>query len=90
MSYQYKPTITMTGYEVRYVDMREDKPRAVYTEVFPLDKATIEAVRAVGLDVPAFISGRYERGGYHVISVDKLPAKRQASIDLLAAWDAAQ
>ena len=33
-----------------------------------------------------FITARYERGGYHVIGVERIPQKRTAEINLLKFW----
>ena len=43
----------------------------------------------MGLNVLDFITARYERGGYHVISVERIPKKRTAEINLLKVWQCA-
>lgn len=31
-------SITLTGYAVQYVDLREPKPRQIQAEIFPIDE----------------------------------------------------
>ena len=81
--------ISMTGYLVRYVDLREAKPRAAHESVYVLDKDAMAALGLMGLNVLDFITARYERGGYHVISVERIPQKRTAEINLLKVWQCA-
>ena len=90
MSYYITPAMIMTGYKVQYVDLRQEKPRDVHTEIFVLDACTIGALARVGQAVPDFIRRRYELGGYHVISVERESARRQAALDLQALWRSAQ
>ena len=81
--------ISMTGYLVRYVDLREAKPRTTHEDVYVLDKDALAALGLLGLNVADFITARYERGGYHVISVERIPQKRTAEINLLKVWQCA-
>lgn len=86
MGYFIKPKITLTGYNVQYVDLREPKPRATHSEIFVLDAGTIDAASCVGMDVPELIKQRYERGGYHVCTVERVKCKRHATISLQDLW----
>lgn len=79
--------ITITGYLVRYADLREPKPRTIHEDVYTLDKAGIEALGLLGMNVADFITARYERGGYHVTSVERINHKRVAVIDLCQLWE---
>ena len=81
--------ISMTGYIVRYVDLREAKPRTAHESVHVMDKDALTALGLIGLNVADFITARYERGGYHVISVERIPQKRTAEFDLLKVWQCA-
>lgn len=81
--------ISMTGYLVRYVDLREAKPRNAHESVHVMDKDAMTALGLLGLNVADFITYRYERGGYHVISVERIPQKRTAEINLLKVWQCA-
>ncbi len=79
--------ITLTGYLVKYVDLREPKPRTQYEVVNPIDRDALAALGLLGLDVSEYITARYTRGGYHVISVERLTPKRTAIIDLQQLWE---
>lgn len=81
--------LSMTGYLVRYVDLREAKPRTIHESVYVMDKDALTALGLLGLNVADFITARYERGGYHVISVERIPQKRTAEINLLKVWQCA-
>ena len=79
--------ISMTGFLVRYVDLREAKPRAAHEDVYVLDKDALAALGLMGLNVLDFITARYERGGYHVIGIAPAKPKRVAEIDLRQLWE---
>ena len=81
--------ITITGYTVKYADLREPKPRTIREEVYILDKDGVEALSIMGLNVADFITTRYERGGYHVISVERIRARRTVAVDLHQLWEQA-
>lgn len=82
--------ITITGYLVRYADLREPKPRTIHEDVYTIDKDGMEALALMGLNVADFITARYERGGYHVTSVERINTKRVAEIDLCQLWNQAE
>ena len=81
--------ISMTGYLVRYVDLRGAKPRSTHEDVYVLEKDVLKALEALRMNVADFITARYERGGYHVISVERIQQKRTAEINLLKVWQCA-
>lgn len=78
--------ISMTGYLVRYVDMRAAKPRSVKEDIYVMDKDALAALGLMGLNVLDFITARYERVGYHVISIAQEKPRRVAEIDLCQLW----
>lgn len=82
--------ITITGYLVRYVDLREQKPRTVSEDVYTLDNEGMAALALLGLNVADFITARYERGGYHVISVERIPQKRTVTLNIHKLWQATE
>lgn len=82
--------IIIIGYEVKFVDLREPKPRHICTEVYTLDQAGADALQLLGMNVTDFVTARYERGGYHVTSVERIKAKRTALVDLRQLWEEAQ
>ena len=79
--------ISMTGYLVRHVDLREPKPRTVHEGLYVMDKDALAALGLLGLNVADFITARYERGGYHVIGIAPAKPKRVAEIDLCQLWE---
>ena len=81
--------ITLTGYLVKYADLREPKPRTVREEVYPLDKEGADALGLLGLNVADFITARYNRGGYHVLSVERIVPKRTTWLNLHHLWEMA-
>lgn len=85
-----KKKMTLTGYNVQYVDLREPKPRTIHTQIYPVDRDWQEAVALLGLNVTDVIRARYERGGYKALSVDRIAGKRLTSIDLGELWKAAE
>ena len=54
-----------------------------------MDKDAMTTLGLMGLNVLDFITARYERGGYHVISVERIQQKRTAEFDLLKVWQCA-
>ena len=79
--------ISMTGFLVRYVDLREPKPRSTHEDVYVMDKDALTALGLMGLNVADFITARYERGGYYVIGIAPAKPKRVAEIDLRQLWE---
>ena len=79
--------ISMTGYLVRYVDLREAKPRTIHESVYVMEKDALAALGLLGLNVLDFITTRFERGGYHVIGIAPAKPKRVAEIDLRQLWE---
>ena len=79
--------ISMTGYLVRYVDLREPKPRTIHESVYVMEKDALAALGLMGLNVLDFITTRYERGGYHVIGIAPAKPKQVAEIDLRQLWE---
>lgn len=82
--------MTLTGYNVQYVDLREPKPRTIREEVYAADRDWLEAVALLGMNVADTIKARYERGGYKALSVDRIAGKRLTSIDLGELWKDAE
>lgn len=79
--------LTLTGYTVQFVDMREPKPRTMRQELFVIDSETISALNLVGQGIPEYIRARYERGGFHVCTCEKNPGRRQIPLDLQQLWN---
>ncbi len=83
----YTKLISMTGYLVRYVDLREPKPRTTHESVYVMDKDALAALGLLGLNVLDYITSRCEHGGYHVIGIEPAKPKRVAAIDLCQLWE---
>lgn len=79
--------LTLTGYQIRYADLREPKPRTIHDEVCVLDRDSLDALGQLRLSVADFIAARYERGGYHVISLERIAPRRVAKLDLHQIWN---
>lgn len=79
--------ISMTGFLVRYVDLREPKPRTIHESVYVMDKDALAALGLMGLNVLDCITSRCEHGGYHVIGIEPAKPKRVAEIDLCQLWE---
>lgn len=82
--------ITITGYTIKYADLREPKPRPIHEEVYTIDKDGLDALGLLGIGAADFITSRYERGGYHVVSVERITPKRVVAVDLKQLWAAAE
>lgn len=78
--------LTLTGYAVQFVDMREPKPRTMQEDLFVIDGETVSALLLVGQGIPEYIRARYERGGFHICSCEKIPGRRQILLDLQQLW----
>ena len=82
--------ISMTGYTVKFVDLRIPRHlRTVCEEVYPIDKAGLDSLNMMGVNVTDFIEARYNRGGYHVTSVERITPKRMVVLDLCQLWEQA-
>ena len=79
--------ISMTGFLVRYVDLREPKPRTIHESVYVMENDALAALGLMRLNVLDFITTRFERGGYHVIGIAPAKPKRVAEIDLCQLWE---
>lgn len=81
-------TLTLAGYSVEYVDLREAKPREHRTETAVFSAEDIDAARTLGLEFTDIIKRRYQLGGYHVLSIGKAP-RRAATVNLGALYQQA-
>lgn len=74
--------LTLTGYQVEYVDLREPKPRPHHLETVVYDADMIRAVEMLGLNVTDCIEKRFADGGYKVVQIEKAGQKVSAAVDL--------
>lgn len=73
--------MTVSGYIVEYVDLREPKPRKIYTETAAFDTDIIAAANTLGVEFTGYIRQRYERAGYHVLTISKA-SRRECFVDM--------
>lgn len=74
--------LTLTGYQVEYVDLREPKPRPHHIKTVVYDADMIRATEMLGLMVTDCIERRFADGGYKVIQIAKAGQKVSATVDL--------
>ena len=82
---KYTKTLTLAGYTVEYVDLRDPKPRGRRTETAVFTTEDISAAQLLGLDFTDVIKRRYQLGGYHVLSISKAP-RRAVTVNLGALY----
>ena len=78
--------IILTGYKVRYADLRAPKPRPILEAVHVMDREYVDALSLMGINPADFIEQKFTRGGFHVLTVERLP-KRRTVVDLLQLWE---
>lgn len=82
--------VTLTGYKVQYVDLRESKPRTIHEENYIVDQDWLAAAALMGRNVVDAIRERYERGGYRAFSIEKIHGKQVVTLDLQRLWAEAE
>ena len=81
--------ITLTAYEVEYIDTREPKPRTIHWEQIVLDGGRLSALARLGQTPAAFIAQQYEAAGFRVASIHR-GETIEARVDLPALWEEIQ
>lgn len=81
--------ISITGFRVQFVDLREPKPRTPREEIYTVDRDWLDAMGLLHQDPASHIKARYERDGYYVFSVVQLKPKRRVTLDLNQLWESA-
>lgn len=84
-----KKRLVLTGYRVRYLDLREPKPRTPKETVHVMDRQWLDALGLTGQNVIGNIQQQYERAGYKVFAVEPIKPKRVAEVDLCQLWEQA-
>ena len=79
--------LTLSGYMVKYVDLREAKPRTVCKEVYVIDDDLKRCLGELGIILTDYIRNRYEHSGYVCCSIERIKAKRQVDINLRELWE---
>ena len=82
--------IVLTGYRVRYIDLREPKPRTPKEAVHVMDRQWLDALGLTGQTAAGNIRDQYERGGFKVFAVEPIKPKRRVELDLCQLWESAE
>lgn len=79
-------TITLTAYEVEYIDQRQPKPRTVHRETIVLDGGKLSALERLGMRPAGYLAQQFERSGYTVATIRR-GETINAHVDLAELWD---
>lgn len=86
---KFEKTITLTAYEVEYIDRRKEKPRTVHREIVVLDGGKLSALERLGMRPAGYIMQQFEREGYTVANIRR-GESINARVDLSELWDETQ
>lgn len=78
--------ITLTAYEVEYIDQRQPKPRTVHRETVVLDGGKLSALERLGMRPAGYLTQQFERSGYTVATIRR-GETINAHVDLAELWD---
>ena len=82
---KFLENITLTAYEVEYIDQRQPKPRTVHRETVVLDGGRLSALSRLGMRPAGYIAQQMQAEGYAVTSIR--PAEQlDAQVDLADLW----
>ena len=83
---KFEKTITLTAYEVEYIDRRQEKPRTVHRETVVLDGDRLAALERLGMRPAGYLAQQFERSGYTVATIRR-GETINAHVDLAELWD---
>ena len=83
---KFEKTITLTAYEVEYIDQRQPKPRTVHRETVVIDDGKLSALERLGLRPAGYLAQQFERSGYTVATIRR-GETINAHVDLAELWD---
>lgn len=83
---KFEKTITLTAYEVAYIDQRQPKPRTVHRETVVLDGGKLSALERLGMRPAGYLAQQFERSGYTVATIRR-GETINAHVDLTELWD---
>lgn len=86
---KFEKAITLTAYEVEYIDQRQPKPRTVHRETVVLDGGKLSALERLGMRPAGYLAQQFERSGYTVATIRR-GETINAHVDLSALWDETQ
>ena len=79
--------IVITGFQIKYMDLREPKPRTPKEEIYTVENDWLDAMITLHLDVHDAIRARYERLGYKVFNIGRISPKCVVTLDLNDLWE---
>ena len=82
---EFKKNISLTAYEVEYIDLRQEKPRTARRETVVLDGGIISALNRLGMRPAGYIAQQFEHSGHAVTSIHK-GETIGAQVNLSALW----
>lgn len=83
---KFLENITLTAYEVDYIDQRQPKPRTVHRETIVLDGDRLAALERLGMRPAGYLAQQFERSGYTVATIRR-GETINAHVDLAELWD---
>ena len=83
---KFEKTITLTAYEVEYIDQRQPKPRTIHRETVVLDGGKLSALERLGMRPAGYLAQQFERNGYTVTTIRR-GETINANVDLAELWD---
>lgn len=83
---KFEKTITLTAYEVEYIDQRQPKPRTIHRETVVLDGGKLSALERLGLRPAGYLTQQFECNGYTVATIRR-GETINANVDLAELWD---
>lgn len=83
---KFLENITLTAYEVEYIDQRQPKPRTVHRETVVLDGDRLAALERLGMRPAGYLAQQFERSGYTVATIRR-GETINAHVDLSELWD---
>lgn len=83
---KFEKTITLTAYEVEYIDRRQEKPRTVHRGTVVLDGDRLAALERLGMRPAGYLTQQFERNGYTVATIRR-GETINAHVDLTELWD---
>ena len=83
---KFLETVTLTAYEVEYIDQRQEKPRTVHRETVVLGGDRLAALERLGMRPAGYIMQQFERSGYTVTNIRR-GETINAHVDLAELWD---
>lgn len=83
---KFEKAITLTAYEVEYIDQRQPKPRTVHRETVVLDGGKLSALERLGMRPAGYLAQQFERSGYTVATIRR-DETINAHVDLAELWD---